>query len=208
MTLIKAMRRRNEALHSIKEPKDGTNSQQPVIDNEEDLEFAKLEKRYISSDSCSTDTDDDSQFVATPPSYHRAMTDPLTERKRAFFDTSESFPTIARFPLCTGNRNCWSEPSHEIYCVRGANYLQDGQKVESEPFLLRARGCDLLLSPDGVAPPKNVGRYVDKYVRAYWSSVEVGVSYPLLHDISVRMDLDLLRQSFSHYYSLVGVRSL
>ena len=149
MTLIKTMRRRNEAMHAVKAPR-ARSQERPLQDNEDDF-FLKLEKRYL-SDSSSTDTEDDSQ--STSPD--RAMTDPLTTRKHY-----ESFPTLPRFPNReTGDKHCWSEPHNEIYSVRGRNYLQDGNKVESGPYLLRARGCDLLLSTEGCAPPKHVGRYV------------------------------------------------
>lgn len=150
MTLIKAMRRRNEAMHSVK----GTRSrsqERPLQDNEDDM-FLKLEKRYL-SDSCSTDTEEDSSQSTSPDP---ATTDPLTTRKHY-----ESFPTLPRFPnQNTSDKHCWSEPRNEIYSVRGPKYLQDGNKVKSGPYLLRARGCDLLLSTDSCAPPKHVGRYV------------------------------------------------
>lgn len=179
MTLIKAMRRRNEALHSVKAPNHSRSqsSQEPVLEDNDDV-FAKLEKRYLSdSASSSTDTDDESQIV-TPPYYHRAMTDPLAERKHFFND--EAFPTLPRYP--DSESNCWSEPCHEIYSVRGENYLQDSQKVQSGPYLLRARGCDLLLSPQGCAPPKNVGRYVvvGIYAKVILSSSIVELSFSAL----------------------------
>jgi hypothetical protein len=163
MTLIKAMRRRNEALHSVSvntPSHQRARSQERMLQDNKDDYFEKLEKRYLSysTSSTSTDTEDDSQ-VTTPPFPH-AMTDPLVERKHFEFD--ESFPTLARFPVSSsGDKHCWSEPNHDIYAVRGSNYLQDQQKVESGPFLLRARGCDLLLSPDGCEPPKHVGRCVE-----------------------------------------------
>jgi hypothetical protein len=51
------------------------------------------------------------------------------------------------YPIAqTQDKNCWSEPPVDIFCVRGANYLRDKIKVDSGPYLLRARGCDLFLS--------------------------------------------------------------
>jgi hypothetical protein len=64
-------------------------------------------------------------------------------------------PTIPRFPVAeTRNQNCWSEPSIDIFRVRGDNYLNDKKKIPSEPYLLRARGCDLFNSDD---PPISIG---------------------------------------------------
>lgn len=172
MTLIKAMRRRNEALHSVSvntPSHQRARSQERVLQDRDDY-FEKLEKRYLSySTSTSTDTEDDSQ--ATPPPFPHAMTDPLVERKH-FVECDESFPTLARFPVSSsGDKHCWSEPNHGIYAVRGSNYLQDQQKVESGPYLLRARGCDLLLSPDGCEPPKHVGRCVECLVLVLWMCI-------------------------------------
>lgn len=57
-------------------------------------------------------------------------------------------PTLPRYPVAeTRDLNCWSEPPVDIFRVRGYNYLKDHKKVHSEPYLLRARGCDLFLFP-------------------------------------------------------------
>jgi len=154
MTFIKTIRRRDEAMHSVtaNHARSRSRSQERALEDADDA-FEQLEKRYLSYSTSSTDTDDES----SAPSYARAMTDPLTERKHYVGD--ESFPTLPRFPCSVnGDKHCWSEPSNDIYSVRGPNYLQDGNKVESGPYLLRARGCDVLLSADGCAPPKQVGR--------------------------------------------------
>jgi hypothetical protein len=64
-------------------------------------------------------------------------------------------PTIPRFPVAeTRNQNCWSEPSIDIFRVRGENYLYDKKKIQSDPYLLRARGCDLFNSDH---PPISIG---------------------------------------------------
>ena len=56
-------------------------------------------------------------------------------------------PTFPRYPCGqTQDKNCWSEPPVEKFHVRGPNYLNDKKKIESEEYLLRARGCDLFLS--------------------------------------------------------------
>lgn len=51
--------------------------------------------------------------------------------------------------------NCWSEPPCKVFNVRGDNYLTDGKKVPSGPFLFPARGMDLFLTD---TCPENVGR--------------------------------------------------
>ena len=148
MTLIKAMRRRNEALHTVNPNQHHrSRSQEPTFEDQEDI-YKKLDRRYLSDSSSSTDTDDDYN-----PLFSRGMTDPITQRKH-FMD--ESFPTLPRFPFAeTHDKHCWSEPDNNIYSVRGPTYLQDSEKVTSGPYLLRARGADLLLTSN---PPQNVGR--------------------------------------------------
>jgi hypothetical protein len=56
-------------------------------------------------------------------------------------------PTFNRFPFAeTKNRNCWSEPPHDAFMIRGHNYLKDKKKIACQKFLLQAIGCDLFLS--------------------------------------------------------------
>lgn len=169
--LKKAMRRRKDDTTTMKSNHQRSRSQERALDNNEEQDyFEKLEKRYLSYSCSSTDssTEDESP-----------MTAPLTERKH-FFANDDSLPTtIPRFPVSeTHDKHCWSEPGHDIYTVRGPHYLQDDQKVESGPYLLRARGCDLLLASDGSPPPEHVGRYVESLysvfcVKDAYSSLEM-----------------------------------
>lgn len=63
--------------------------------------------------------------------------------------TAHLLPTLPRYPVAeTRDLNCWSEPPVDIFKVRGKRYLLDKIKVNSEPYLFRARGCDLLLFPE------------------------------------------------------------
>ena len=66
-----------------------------------------------------------------------------------------TMPTLPRYPVAESrDLNCWSEPPLDIFRVRGPHYLKDKKKVPSDPFLMRARGCDLLLfPPDAKHPP-------------------------------------------------------
>ena len=70
----------------------------------------------------------------------------------------EPLPTLPRYPVAeTRDTNCWSEPNVDTFKVRGKNYLKDKKKVVSEPYLFRARGCDLLLfAKEGEADPVNI----------------------------------------------------
>ena len=70
----------------------------------------------------------------------------------------EALPTLPRYPVAeTRDTNCWSEPNVDIFKVRGKNYLKDKKKVVSDPYLFRARGCDLLLfAKEGEADPVNI----------------------------------------------------
>jgi len=52
--------------------------------------------------------------------------------------------------------NCWSEPIHSEFSVRGGNYLKDKVKISSGPFLFPLRGVDMFLSDNC---PENIGRY-------------------------------------------------
>ena len=62
--------------------------------------------------------------------------------------------TLPRFPVLeTKDRNCWSEPSHTIFSIRGHNYLNDPKnKIPSGPYLFTARGADLILTNDKSGP--------------------------------------------------------
>jgi Protein ENHANCED DISEASE RESISTANCE 2, C-terminal len=62
-------------------------------------------------------------------------------------EESNALPTLNRFPFAeTKNRNCWSEPPHDAFMIRGPNYLKDKKKIVCKEFLLQSRGCDLFLS--------------------------------------------------------------
>ena len=70
----------------------------------------------------------------------------------------QPLPTLPRYPVAeTRDMNCWSEPKVDIFKVRGKNYLKDKKKVASDPYLFRARGCDLLLFPkEGEGGPVSI----------------------------------------------------
>ena len=60
----------------------------------------------------------------------------------------KALPTLHRFPCTqTRNQNCWSETPPEIFTVRGPKYLSGDQtKIKCDHYLLRSRGCDLILT--------------------------------------------------------------
>lgn len=70
----------------------------------------------------------------------------------------DHIPTLPRFPVLeTKDRNCWSEPSHTIFAIRGHNYLVDPKnKIQSGPYLFTARGADLILTNDESGPRTGV----------------------------------------------------
>lgn len=49
----------------------------------------------------------------------------------------------------------WSQPDAQCFHVRSKNYLKDGKKNPSEPYLFTARGLELFLTEDC---PKNVAK--------------------------------------------------
>jgi hypothetical protein len=69
-------------------------------------------------------------------------------RRASLADEEDSaLPTFNRFPFAEmKNSNCWSEPPHTVFMIRGPNYLNDKKKIQCQEFLLPARGCDLFLS--------------------------------------------------------------
>jgi Protein ENHANCED DISEASE RESISTANCE 2, C-terminal len=83
--------------------------------------------------------------------------EPRSSRRQSFH---AALPTLPRFPFIeTKNKNCWSEPPVAIFQVRGPDYAQSKSKVESGPYLLTARGCDIFLA-DASSPELH-----EKYVR-------------------------------------------
>lgn len=61
----------------------------------------------------------------------------------------QPIPTLRRYPVAeTMNCNCWSEPPHAHFNVRGGDYLREKKptKVPSGPYLLRAIGADVILT--------------------------------------------------------------
>jgi hypothetical protein len=100
------------------------------------------------------DDGDEEEKTSKAMSFEQNEDDPA-----AYFHQPEGVPfqTLPRYPVAsTRNLNCWSEPSVEIFHVRGWNYLVDKKKIPSGPYLLTARGCDLFLSK--CTPPKNIGQ--------------------------------------------------
>ena len=93
--------------------------------------------------------------------HQRAMSDPFDAQEQDdVYDASHSsetkpttdaaatapLPTLPRFPVsATRNRNCWSEPQVDMFKVRSKHYFDTRLKVTSGPYMMEARGCDLLL---------------------------------------------------------------
>lgn len=127
----------------------------------EDLPFVEM---HIDDNTTSTESDNDSHGTA-PYLHQRAMSAPIdaaevTTHERKHTLLKETFPTLPRYPIGeTHDKNCWSEPAEDIFKVRGARYLRDDSKVVSGPYLMRARGSDLVLVNGN--PPENIGRYVE-----------------------------------------------
>ncbi|KAG7365466.1 DUF1336 domain containing protein [Nitzschia inconspicua] len=68
-------------------------------------------------------------------------------RARMLTEEENALPTLNRYPFAeTKNRNCWSCPPHDVFMIRGPNYLNDKKKISCRQFLLQGRGCDLFLS--------------------------------------------------------------
>lgn len=69
--------------------------------------------------------------------------------------------TLPRYPISQQrNKNCWSVTPIETFSIRGRNYFVDKKKIKSGPFLLEARGSDLLLN-DNMNDTTNEGAVLD-----------------------------------------------
>ena len=62
---------------------------------------------------------------------------------------------LPKFPENDGV-SCWSQPSNNLFHVRGANYLQDKVKVASGPSPFTCRGVDIWLTDD---PLRHIARH-------------------------------------------------
>jgi Protein ENHANCED DISEASE RESISTANCE 2, C-terminal len=154
--MIKRMRGASRKSDIMSSPKPRSRSQEHSLN---ELNFGAI----FLDDTASTESDEEPHDTA-PYLHERAISLPVDaaevythERKHALLN--ETFPTLPRYPMGeTHDQNCWSEPPEDIFKVRGANYLRDENKVDSGPYLMRARGSDLLLVNGN--PPENIGRYV------------------------------------------------
>lgn len=94
-----------------------------------------------------------------PPHHRRVFSDPFDTAEDLVQEEEEEQPapevkpdphaltTLPRFPVQeTRNKNCWSQPPVDIFSVRGPRYFDDKKKVQSGPYLLQSRGCDLFLT--------------------------------------------------------------
>jgi len=117
---------------------------------------------------------------------------------------SVPIPTLLRYPVSeTRDLNCWSETPLNIFKVRGSNYLNDKKKVASDAYLMRARGCDLLLFPTDKQqqqqPPATV---MERYVQIYISVFSV---YVCLY-VCVRGWVSLLYSIHTDIYAFFHVK--
>ena len=62
---------------------------------------------------------------------------------------------LPKYPDNQGT-SCWSQPSDNIFHVRGANYLNDKIKVASGPAPLKCRGVDVWMTDD---PVRHIARH-------------------------------------------------
>ena len=79
---------------------------------------------------------------------HAELQKSAKSRRASIMDEEDqALPTFNRFPFAEmKNSNCWSEPPHSVFMIRGPDYLSDKKKISCQQFLLPSRGCDLFLS--------------------------------------------------------------
>lgn len=102
-----------------------------------------------------------SMLVSPKASFHEPSKKIVLEPADAHVMEGEDDPLI-QSPMLTfpegaelgSHLNCWSQPHHEDFKVRGPKYLSDKKKMPSQEFLFPARGVDLFLTD---TCPENVG---------------------------------------------------
>ena len=145
------MRRASTSMRTENHPSPAIRSRS-VERASQDLEEAVSKLAFDDSERMASENGDDT----TDRELHRAMSDPLDAQEDSEqpepkdSEVSEKgFPTMPRFPVSeTRDKNCWSEPPVNIFSVRGPHYFNDKKKVSSGPYLLQARGCDMLLNSE------------------------------------------------------------
>lgn len=116
----------------------------------EQLDETKQSLDHVEDEGCY----EDSERLESPAKGHRrAVSDPSCCDDDVFKDAldeivheeqNQALGTLPRYPVAvTGNKNCYSEPPVSIFNVRGPEYFANKKKVESGPYLMQARGCDL-----------------------------------------------------------------
>lgn len=143
--------RSRSAERNVPEPDEGGGDDR--VNGNGDGNGATLARRYFRCDSDPLDAaGDDEELLDAPPAAA-----PGGGRMR------EPIPTLPRYPIAaTQNRNCWSEPPHARFKVRGKDYLRERRpsKVPSGPYLFRALGADLILTNASSGPVGGVaGNY-------------------------------------------------
>lgn len=102
-------------------------------------------KTDITESHTESDTENDDEFSTsanTDVNVDNKLQKPLATLRSAFPESDA--------------QNCWSEPSGNLFRVRGKNYLNDKKKIQSEENIFKTRGVDLLLSD--VGGPTEIGR--------------------------------------------------
>ena len=122
-------------------PMEGTNAADDDDDSTGDASLIDEDEITL---PCSTSAEEVGEVasVESPAKPPRVVTNPLQ-----CINSSES-------------RNCWSEPPHNLFKVRGATYLNDRVKVESSQPAFACRGVELwLLGSSDDMPQRQIARH-------------------------------------------------
>ena len=79
----------------------------------------------------------------------------LSNDKTGFDNGDYLSSPLPKYPNNNGS-SCWSQPSHDIFHVRGATYLRDKVKICSGPSPLTCRGVDVWITDN---PERHIARH-------------------------------------------------
>jgi hypothetical protein len=80
---------------------------------------------------------------------------PYSNKNGNFYDNEFLSSPLPKYPDNNGY-SCWSQPSHDIFHVRGVNYFNDKVKVCSGPSPLICRGVDVWITDN---PERHIARH-------------------------------------------------
>jgi hypothetical protein len=126
--------------------------------------FRNQHEQNIADDgNVNVDDDDESDGEATTFASDDILQRPVGDKFLSSLSNDENgrnnddylSSPLPKYPNNNGS-SCWSQPSHDIFHVRGATYLRDKIKVCSGPSPLTCRGVDVWITDN---PERHIARH-------------------------------------------------